>query len=96
MSARAACRSRRSSKGAGLITGSYAIPAPTLRAMAVFTNTMPTQAYRSSGRPEVTYAIERLIDKAAAELGFDRVALRRQQPGAAGRDAVPQRRRHDL
>jgi carbon-monoxide dehydrogenase large subunit len=66
------------SKGAGLIPGSYAIPAATLRAVAVFTNTMPTQAYRSSGRPEVTYAIERLIDKAAAELGFDRIALRRQ------------------
>jgi carbon-monoxide dehydrogenase large subunit len=66
------------SKGAGLIPGSYDIPAVTLRAMAVFTNTMPTQAYRSSGRPEVTYAIERLIDTAAATLGFDRVELRRK------------------
>ncbi|MFL5090405.1 MAG: xanthine dehydrogenase family protein molybdopterin-binding subunit [Xanthobacteraceae bacterium] len=66
------------SKGSGLIPGSYAIPAATLRAMAVFTNTMPTQAYRSSGRPEVTFAIERLIDIAAAELGFDRIALRRK------------------
>jgi aerobic carbon-monoxide dehydrogenase large subunit len=66
------------SKGSGLIPGSYDIPAATLRAVAVFTNTMPTQAYRSSGRPEVTYAIERLIDNAAAELGFDRVALRRR------------------
>ncbi len=66
------------SKGAGLIPGSYDIPVATLRAVAVFTNTMPTQAYRSSGRPEVTYAIERLIDNAATELGFDRVALRRK------------------
>jgi len=49
-----------------------------LRAMAVYTNTMPTQAYRSSGRPEVTYAIERLIDSAAVELGFDRIKLRRK------------------
>ena len=65
------------SKGAGLIPGPYDIPAVTLRALAVFTNTMPTQAYRSSGRPEVTYAIERLIDTAAAQLGFDRVELRR-------------------
>jgi carbon-monoxide dehydrogenase large subunit len=65
------------SKGAGLITGSYDIPAATLRAVAVTTNTTPTQAYRSSGRPEVTFAIERLIDMAAGELGFDRVALRR-------------------
>ena len=66
------------SKGAGLIPGSYAIPATTLRAMAVFTNTMPTQAYRSSGRPEVTYAIERLVDAAADKLGIDRIELRRK------------------
>jgi len=66
------------SKGAGLITGSYDIPAAALRAVAVFTNTTPTTPYRSSGRPEVTYAIERLIDTAAADLGIDRVELRRR------------------
>jgi carbon-monoxide dehydrogenase large subunit len=66
------------SKGSGLIPGSYDIPAVTLRAVATFTHTMPTQAYRSSGRPEVTYAVERLIDNAATELGFDRVSLRRK------------------
>ncbi|HEY1981003.1 MAG TPA: xanthine dehydrogenase family protein molybdopterin-binding subunit, partial [Xanthobacteraceae bacterium] len=66
------------SKGAGLITGSYDIPHATLRARAVFSNTMPTQAYRSSGRPEVTFAIERLIDKAARVLGIDRLELRRR------------------
>jgi carbon-monoxide dehydrogenase large subunit len=66
------------SKGSGLIPGSYAIPATTLRAMAVFTNTMPTNAYRSSGRPEVTFAIEQLIDAAAKQLGVDRIALRRK------------------
>jgi carbon-monoxide dehydrogenase large subunit len=66
------------SKGAGLVPGSYAIPAAHLRALAVFTNTMPTQAYRSSGRPEVTYAIERLVDIAADALGMDRIALRRK------------------
>ena len=66
------------SKGSGLIPGSYAIPATTLRAMAVFTNTMPTNAYRSSGRPEVTFAIERLVDTAAAQLGVDRIQLRRK------------------
>jgi carbon-monoxide dehydrogenase large subunit len=65
-------------KGAGLIPGNYAIPAVTLRAMAVYTTTMPTNAYRSSGRPEVTYVIERLVDQAAAELGVDRIALRRK------------------
>ena len=66
------------SKGSGLITGSYDIPAATLRSRAVFTNTMPTNAYRSSGRPEVTFAIERLMDKAADELGIDRIKLRRK------------------
>jgi aerobic carbon-monoxide dehydrogenase large subunit len=81
------------SKGAGLIPGSYAIPAATLRALAVFTNTMPTQAYRSSGRPEVTYAIERLVDIAADELGdvlgVDRIALRRKN--LIRSDAMPYR-----
>ncbi len=66
------------SKGSGLITGSYDIPVATLRSRAVFSNTMSTNAYRSSGRPEVTFAIERLIDKAARELGFDRIELRRR------------------
>jgi aerobic carbon-monoxide dehydrogenase large subunit len=65
-------------KGSALVTGSYDIPAASLRSRAVFTNTMPTNAYRSSGRPEVTYAIERLIDTAARQLGFDRVELRRK------------------
>ena len=66
------------SKGAGLITGNYAIPVASLRAMSVFTNTVPTQAYRSSGRPEITFALERLIDIAAAKLGIDRIVLRRR------------------
>ncbi|HEY4143308.1 MAG TPA: molybdopterin cofactor-binding domain-containing protein, partial [Pseudolabrys sp.] len=66
------------SKGSGLITGSYAIPVATLRAMSVYTNTVPTQAYRSSGRPEMTFAVERLVDLAAAKLGIDRISLRRR------------------
>lgn len=66
------------SKGSGLITGSYDIPAASLRSISVYTNTAPTQAYRSSGRPEVTFAIERLIEHAAFELGFDRIKLRRK------------------
>jgi aerobic carbon-monoxide dehydrogenase large subunit len=74
-------------KGAALVTGSYDIPAARLHARAVFTNTMPTQAYRSSGRPEVTFAIERLVDKAALELGLDRIALRRRNLVRA--DAMP-------
>jgi carbon-monoxide dehydrogenase large subunit len=56
-------------KGSALVTGSYDIPAATLRSRAVFTNTMPTNAYRSSGRPEVTYAIERVVDEGHAGSG---------------------------
>jgi carbon-monoxide dehydrogenase large subunit len=66
------------SKGSGLITGAYDIPAATLRSRAAFTNTAPTNPYRSSGRPEVNFAIERLVDVAAADLGLDRVDLRRR------------------
>ena len=80
MSAPAASRCRRSSKGSALVTGSYDIPAARLRSRAVFTNTMPTNAYRSSGRPEVTYAIERLVDEAARRLGIDRVAIAPDEP----------------
>ncbi|MGH6676648.1 MAG: xanthine dehydrogenase family protein molybdopterin-binding subunit, partial [Xanthobacteraceae bacterium] len=77
------------SKGSGLITGSYAIPAATLRSVAVFTNTMPTNAYRSSGRPEVTFAIEQLVDEAAKQVGLDRIALRRKN--LVSRKAMPYR-----
>ncbi|MBT4719278.1 MAG: molybdopterin-dependent oxidoreductase, partial [Rhodospirillaceae bacterium] len=65
-------------KGSNLITGNYRIPVATIRARAVFTNTMPTQAYRSSGRPEVTYAMERLVELAAQKLDMDPVELRRR------------------
>ena len=74
-------------KGSALVTGSYDIPAATLRSRAVFTNTMPTNAYRSSGRPEVTYAIERVVDEAARRLGIDRITLRRMN--LVGPDAMP-------
>ncbi len=44
---------------------------------AVLTNTAPTSAYRGAGRPEAIYIIERLMDEAARQTGFDRVELRR-------------------
>ncbi len=66
------------SKGSGLITGPYDIPAAHLRSRAVFTNTPPTNAYRSSGRPEVTFSIERLVETAADQLKIDPVELRRR------------------
>ncbi|MDE8347277.1 MAG: xanthine dehydrogenase family protein molybdopterin-binding subunit, partial [Acidocella sp.] len=45
--------------------------------IGVFTNTVPVDAYRGAGRPESNYLVERLIDAAAAEIGMDRIALRR-------------------
>jgi carbon-monoxide dehydrogenase large subunit len=65
-------------KGIALATGGYRIPVADARARAVFTNTVPTQAYRSSGRPEVAHALERIIDTAANDLGFDPIELRRK------------------
>jgi len=65
-------------KGVGLVTAGYRIPVAHIEARAVLSTTMCTTPYRSAGRPEVIYVIERLIDKAAQEHGFDRVALRRR------------------
>jgi aerobic carbon-monoxide dehydrogenase large subunit len=65
-------------KGVGLATAGYRIPIAHIRARAVLSTTVPTIPYRSAGRPEVIYVIERLIDKAAQEHGFDRLALRRR------------------
>src|SRR5690606_20264374 len=45
---------------------------------AIFTNTVPVDAYRGAGRPEASYAIERTVDKAARELGIDPIELRRR------------------
>ena len=66
------------SKGSGIVTGSYRVPVARLRSRATFSNTPPTNAYRSSGRPECIFAIERLIEAAADELGIDAVELRRR------------------
>ncbi len=66
------------SKGAGIATGPYDISPATLRLKAVVTNTPPTNPYRSAGRPECVFALERLIDTAARQLGFDRIVLRRK------------------
>ena len=65
-------------KGLNIVSGVYRIPAVHFRGCAVLTHTMPTTPYRSAGRPETIYVIERLIDLAAAQCGFDRVALRRR------------------
>jgi len=61
-----------------LMAGNYRTPLIYVNVKAVFTNTVPVDAYRGAGRPEATYQLERVIDKAARELGVDPIALRRQ------------------
>ena len=61
-----------------LMAGNYKTPNIYVNVKAVFTNTVPVDAYRGAGRPEATFQIERVIDKAARELGLDPIALRRQ------------------
>ncbi len=65
-------------KGAAIVSSIYHVPLVTVRARGVFTNTAPTRPYRSAGRPEVMYVMERLIDLAARQSGLDRIALRRR------------------
>jgi len=59
-----------------LLSGVYDIPAGFIFAKAVLTNTSPMAPYRGAGRPEATYLVERLIERAAAVLKMDPVALR--------------------
>ncbi len=62
----------------GSLAGVYTTPAIHARVQGLFTTTAPTAPYRGAGRPEATYVVERLIDAAAAEMGLDRIALRRR------------------
>ncbi|MFZ3228046.1 MAG: molybdopterin cofactor-binding domain-containing protein, partial [Xanthobacteraceae bacterium] len=65
-------------KGVQMMSSIYRVPAAHFRARATLSNTAPTRPYRSAGRPEVIFVMERLIDLAAHECGYDRVALRRK------------------
>jgi len=66
------------------IVGVYRTPLVEVSTKNIFTNTTPIGAYRGAGRPEGNYYIERLIDTAAAEMGIDRVDLRRRNHIAPG------------
>jgi carbon-monoxide dehydrogenase large subunit len=65
-------------KGAAIVSSIYHVPHVQVHARGAFTNTAPTRPYRSAGRPEVMYVIERLIDLAAKQTGLDRIELRRR------------------
>src|SRR6059036_3016151 len=77
-----------------IATTVYRIPAVALHGRAVLTNTSPTKPYRSAGRPEVIFVMERLIDLAARRHGFDRIELRRKNLIPAS--AMPYRNRLGL
>ena len=88
---------------ATLLAGVYTTPVIYCEVKAVFTNTVPVDAYRGAGRPEATFLLERLVDVIAHDTGIDRVEIRRQElhPGRrlplpdAGRAAIRQRRLPD-
>ncbi len=63
---------------AGMISGTYAIPAITTIVNAVKTNAVPTGPYRGAGRPEACYCIERTMDAIAHELSLDPIEVRRR------------------
>ena len=65
-------------KGVEIMSSIYHMPTGCFHALPVVSNTLPTRPYRSAGRPEVMFVMERLIDIAAQECGFDRVELRRR------------------
>jgi carbon-monoxide dehydrogenase large subunit len=65
-------------KGMGLLSGVYRIPCGYVRGRGALSNTVPTTPYRSAGRPEVIFVVERLVDLAADRLGIDPAELRRR------------------
>ncbi len=64
--------------GASMSPGCYDIPTGYVDVSTVMTNTVPVDAYRGAGRPEATYLIERLVDKAARKLDIPRDEIRRR------------------
>jgi carbon-monoxide dehydrogenase large subunit len=61
-----------------LLAGVYTTPAVYVETKAVFTHTVPVDAYRGAGRPEATFLLERIVDVAADEMGIDPAELRRR------------------
>jgi aerobic carbon-monoxide dehydrogenase large subunit len=63
---------------APVMAGQYTTPAVRVDVQAVFTNTAPVDAERGAGRPEAAYVIERIVNKAARQLGIDAIEIRRR------------------
>jgi carbon-monoxide dehydrogenase large subunit len=64
--------------GAFMFNGIYKFPAYRFECDGIFTNKVPTDAYRGAGRPEATFAVERIMDELAVELDMDPLELRRK------------------
>jgi carbon-monoxide dehydrogenase large subunit len=64
--------------GAFMFNGIYKFPAYQFMCDGIFTTKTPTDAYRGAGRPEATFAVERIMDELAIELGMDPLELRRK------------------
>lgn len=79
---------------ARMLNGPYQIQALDFQAVCVFTNTVPTGAYRGAGRPEATYLLERTMDAIARELHLDPSEVRRRNLIAS--DAFPYRTVHGV
>jgi carbon-monoxide dehydrogenase large subunit len=62
--------------GAFMFNGIYKMDAYSFKCTGIFSTKMPTDAYRGAGRPEATFALERIMDELAAELGMDPLAVR--------------------
>jgi carbon-monoxide dehydrogenase large subunit len=73
--------------GARAPTGVYRVPLLHQEVRMMFTNTGPVDAYRGAGRPEAGYLVERLVSRAAIELGLDQAELRRRN--AVRREDIP-------
>jgi len=73
--------------GARAASGVYAIPQVDHEVRMLFTHTTPVDAYRGAGRPEMGYLIERLVSRAAQEVGVDPVELRLRN--LVGREQMP-------
>ena len=65
-------------KGLSMMQGVYDVPTAHFIGKAAFTNTPPIAVYRSAGRPEAIYVVERLLELAAIQCGFDRLDIRRR------------------
>jgi carbon-monoxide dehydrogenase large subunit len=64
--------------GVRIVTTAYAVPCVRMELQGALTNTVPTVPYRGAGRPEATFALERMLDAAARRLDIDRIEIRRR------------------